>query len=109
MNTPTPTIEEQLDALLHRYMYASKYVKRNDSMNGWMVIEEAAIIRAQARDDLSLLITKARTDELTKLPVTDYESVTDEGDETWFEFISLEDRDKRLKQLKATTQEPTND
>lgn len=100
-NPPTPTIEEQLDALLHKYMYAAKYVKRDDSMNGWTVIEEANKIRDKARADLSLLITKAVIDENERL----YSILHPyDGDNEIMDILF-----NRIKSLKATTHIRSND
>lgn len=74
----------------------------HDPKDGHMEFDEEAFSKA-----IEALITEqvrlGRIDELKRLPISDYEYVSDEGDETWFEYISVEARDKRLKQLKSTT------
>lgn len=47
-------------------------------------------------------VVEAKVEVLESLPVSDYETVSDEGDETWFEFIDLDERDKQIATLKDT-------
>jgi len=101
---PLDEIDRFLRAFGKEFVLINKHAElaeRVDTVKSAMRNAESLLSESKAQ--LTKYINQEKIKLIENLPISDYDSYDGES-ETWFEFISLEDRDKAISELQNKEQ-----